>query len=139
MGDFVVWLWSSSSDALVSLASTSSGVRKVKSCSIRNDVLPVLAKRDRVVDDQRRGHQVLFLHFVVRMHPVRAGNGRVVVSLRGAVPDGWGLRPGKAVLLPGWKLPVPVNNGGRAGFIGEFDPEPFTWSKAKARTPRQDR
>ena len=50
-----------------------------------DDFLAILALRRLVLDDQRRGHQALFLHAVMRMHPVGAGDRRVVVGLDRAI------------------------------------------------------
>src|SRR2546430_1395569 len=49
-----------------------------------NDFLPVFAKLNNIMDDERRGHQALLLHAVMRMHPILAGNRTLVPgSMRG--------------------------------------------------------
>src|ERR1700745_2319406 len=79
-----------------------------------NDFLPVFAKLRGVMNDERRGHQALLLHVMMRMHPIRARNRSIVVGLNRAVIDRRALRPRKTVLRPGWKLPMPMHNGTRA-------------------------
>src|SRR5882672_9404242 len=79
-----------------------------------DDFLAVLAKLSGAMDDKGRGHQALLLHVVMRMHPVRAGNRSVVISLNSAVRDRRGLRPSETVLRPRRELPMPVDKGARA-------------------------
>ena len=100
-----------------------------------DDFLTVLAKLSGAMDDKRRGHQALFLHVVMRVHPVRAGNRSIVIRLNSAVRDRRGLRPGEAVLRPRWKLPMPVDKGSCAGFVGKIHAESFACSKANTGTP----
>src|ERR1700740_1701504 len=52
-----------------------------------DDFLPVFAKRRGVMNDERRGHQVLLLHVLMGMHPIRARIRSIVVGLKGAVLD----------------------------------------------------
>jgi hypothetical protein len=87
----------------------------------QHDLLPIVAQILGAAHDQRRGHQLLLLHAFMGVHPVRAGNRRIVIGLSVTRRDRRRLRPGKPVLLPGWQLAVPVNNGGRAGAIDEID------------------
>src|SRR5258705_9171330 len=86
------------------------------------------------MDDERRGHQPLLLQAVMRMHPVRAGNWRIVIGLNHAVRDRWGLRPREAVLRPGRKLPMPMDNGACASLIDEVHVEALAGEEANART-----
>src|ERR1700758_1530365 len=90
-----------------------------------DDFLPVFAKRRGVMNDERRGHQTLLLHVLMGMHPKRARNRSVVVGLNRTVRDRWALRPRKAVLRPGRKLPMPMHKGARAGLVREVHAEPF--------------
>src|SRR6185369_10113049 len=100
-----------------------------------DDFLTVFMKLGGATDDKGRGHQALFLHVVMRVHPVRAGDRSIVISLNSAVRDRRGLRPGEAVLRPRWKLPMPVDKGSCAGFVGKIHAESFACSKANTRTP----
>ena len=84
------------------------------------------------MDDERRGHQTLLLHSVMRMHPVRAGNRSIVISLNGAVCERWGLRPRETILRPGRKLPMPVDEGRCASLIDEVHAKPLAARAANA-------
>src|SRR5258707_2514014 len=81
------------------------------------DFLAVLAKLSGAMDDKGRGHQALLLHVVMRVHPVRAGNRSIVISLNGAVRDRRGLRASETVLRARRELPLPVCKRARAGCV----------------------
>jgi hypothetical protein len=66
-----------------------------------DDFLPILGEHRFIVDNERRGHQPLFLQFVMRVHPVRSGDRSIVVGLNNAVLDRRGLRPWESILRPG--------------------------------------
>src|ERR1700730_15635912 len=53
----------------------------------------------------------------MRVHPVRASDRLIVIGVGITWRDRRRLRPGKAVLLPGWQLAVPMDDGGRARLI----------------------
>src|SRR5258708_33920958 len=74
-----------------------------------DDFLAVLAKLSGAMDDKGRGHQALLLHVVMRVHPVRAGNRSIVISLNSAVCDRRGLRPRENVRCPRWELSIPMD------------------------------
>src|SRR5207245_6349578 len=57
----------------------------------------------------------------MRVHPERASDRRIIISVGITRRDRRRLRPGKAVLRPGRQLAVPVDNGGHAGSIHEID------------------
>ncbi len=109
-------------------------VRRAKGEVVQHedDLLPVVAKLGGVMHDERRRHQPLLLHAVMRMHPVRAGDRRIVVALHRAVRDRRGLRPRESILRPRRQLPMPVDERARAGFVGQCDAEPFVGGEADA-------
>src|SRR6266436_6619064 len=75
----------------------------------------------------------MFLHALMRVHPERASDRRIIIGGGITRRDRRRLRPGKAVLRPGRQLAVPVDNGGWAGSIHEID------VKALARRERDAR
>src|SRR5258708_31421137 len=81
----------------------------------KDDFLAVLAKLSGAMDDKGRGHQALFLHVVMRVHPVRAGDRSVVISLNSAARDRRDLPPGEAVPAPTRERPTPQGQRSIAG------------------------
>jgi hypothetical protein len=95
--------------------------------------LPVDPQVLGAVHDQRGGHQALFLHALMRVHPERAWDRRIIIRVGVARRDRRRLRPGKAVLRPGRQLAMPVDDRGCAGPIHEIN------VKALARRERDAR
>ncbi len=99
----------------------------------QHHLLPVGAHILDAAHDQRRGHQALFLHALMGVHPVRACDRRIVIGARATRGDQRRLGPGKAVLCPGRQLAMPVDNGGCAGLIHEIDVKALAWRERDAR------
>ncbi len=95
--------------------------------------LPVGAHILGAVHDQRRGHQALFLHALMRVHPERASDRRIIIGVGVTRWDRRRLRPGKAVLRPGRQLAVPMYDGGCAGLIHEIDVKALAGRERDAR------
>ena len=66
--------------------------------------LPIGAQILGAVHDQWGGHQALFLHALMRVHPERACDRRIIIRVGVTRRDRRRLRPGKAVLGPGRQL-----------------------------------
>src|SRR6266850_1198504 len=69
----------------------------------------------------------------MRMHPVRAGDRRIVIRAGVTRRDRRRLRPGKAVLRPGRQLAMPVDDGGCGGLIHEIDVKALAGRERDAR------
>jgi hypothetical protein len=67
------------------------------------------------------------------VHPVRAGDRRVIIGAGLTLRDRRRLRPGKAVLPPGWQLAVPVYKGGCTRLINKIDVKALAWRERNAR------
>src|SRR6202011_3621552 len=77
-----------------------------------DDLLLIGAAALRVMDDEGRRHERLFLKSLMRMHPVRAAGGqREVVVGRRTGGDRWRGDIRDAVLLPWRGEAVPMNQG----------------------------
>jgi hypothetical protein len=111
------------------------GAAKGEIVQHENNILPILAQRCCIFDDERRGQQALLLHGMMRMHPIGARNRHVVVTFHRTVRDWWCLRPGESILHPGRQLAVPMDKGVCTRFIREIDPEPLAGGEAKAGPP----
>ena len=95
--------------------------------------LPVGAHILCAMHDQRRGHQALFLHALMRVHPERAHKRRIIIGSGIARRDRRRLRPRKAVLHPGRQLAVPVDDGGCVGPIHEINVKALIGRERNAR------
>src|ERR1700704_5248177 len=68
--------------------------------------------------ERRRGGG---MHALMRVHPIRASDRRIIIELGVTRRDRRRLWPGKAVLRPGRQLALPMDDGGCAGLILKID------------------
>src|SRR5690606_35228130 len=83
-----------------------------------HDFLDVGGGLGGIADDERRRHQKLLLQAVMGMHPV--GAGPIEWKVVGVAFSGWQRRLrqiGYAVLLPGWRQAVPMEESLLAGIV----------------------
>lgn len=78
-----------------------------------------------IADDQRRRHQQLLLQALVRVHPVRSAETQREIVV-GAAPRRYRRSgdAGDAVLLPGWRKAVPVDQAGFVDPVFHADAKP---------------
>jgi hypothetical protein len=88
-----------------------------------DDLLAILPVIGGAAHDHRRRHQALLLQAVMRVHPMGARQRHEAVAAGRPGGDRRRLRPGKSVVFPRRRLPVPVDDGRHLGRIDEIDAE----------------